>query len=84
MSEVLYRVYVINKDNSEKFFWTDGDFSKDVKEAWRGEKSEADAAAVKAKELAGNRWGCPCPYDVMVEDTEGKNWYIPGSVMMDA
>lgn len=83
-SKAQYWLALINKDNSEKFFWTGKDFSHNEDDAWTAEQSQAEAAADKVRDAAEAKWGCPCPYDIIVEDTENNDWYIPGGGRLDA
>lgn len=80
----MYRVAIIDKDNSEKMFWTGSAFSKNIKDALSADQKKAEAEVPKAKGQAEKQFGCPCPYDTIVEDTEGKEWYIPGGGRIDA
>lgn len=78
-----YRIAIIDKDNSEKMFWTKSAFSKNDDDAWTAGQKAAEAEAANAKFKAEEQFGCPCPYDVVVEDIEGNEWYIPGGVFID-
>lgn len=83
MGKTLYRIAMVNKDTNEKTFWTGTKFGEQIKESITAEKKQIEAEAVKAKKFAEEKFGCPCPHDIIVEDTEGKAWYIPDSVNLD-
>lgn len=81
--EKKYRVAIVDKDNSEKMFWTKEAFSKKDHDAWDGTQKAAEAEAQAAKTKAEEQFGCPCPYDIIVESTDGAEWYIPGGDRID-
>lgn len=84
MEEVKYRIALVNKDSSEKSFWADKKYDRDIKTAWTGTQKQAEAEYKDAKKFAEDRYGCPCPHDLIIEDTGGRGWYIPGGVNIDA
>lgn len=83
MDKTEYRIALVDKDNSEKIFWTKKQYSANIKEAWTGTQKQAEAEYKHAKQFAESKYGCPCPHDIIVEDTEGKEWRIPGAVSID-
>ena len=84
MDKVKYRIALVDKDNSAKSFWAHDKYSPDVKTAWTGTQKQAETEYKGAKKFAEEKYGCPCPHDIIIEDVEGKQWYIPGGVNMDA
>lgn len=83
MDRAAYRIALIDKDNSEKVFWANGKYGTTVKDAWTGTEKQAEAEYKHAKKFAEDKYGCPCPHDIIIEDTEGKEWHIPGGVNID-
>lgn len=84
MDKVKYRIALINKDTGEKFFWANGKYSQNIDVAWTGTQKQADDEYKAAKKFAEDRYGCPCPHDIIIEDVEGRAWYLPGAVNIDA
>lgn len=84
MDKTKYRIALIDKDTSEKFFWADYKFSQNINTAWIGTRKQAEAEYKAAKKFTEDKYGCPCPHDIIIEDIEGREWYIPGGVNIDA
>lgn len=84
MDKAQYRIALVDKDTSAKAFWAAGKYGQDVKAAWTGTQKQAETEYKSAKKFAEEKYGCPCPHDIIIEDTEGKEWYIPGGVNIDA
>lgn len=84
MDKIKYRIAMINKDTSEKVFWDKRKFSQNIDAAWNGTRKQADDEYKAAKKFTEDQYGCPCPHDIIIEDLEGRAWYIPGGVNIDA
>lgn len=83
MAENKFLIVLVNKDTNDKLFWTGAKFTakEDGAKAYATHK-DAHVDYDAAKDYGVANHNCT-PADVMIQDSNGQCWEIPGAVRMD-